>query len=338
MRAVHYRGGSRLEVATAEPRPPRAGEVQVQVAYTGICGTDLHIFRGHMDTRVSIPAILGHEMSGRVAALGSDVEGWQVGDLVTVFPLQSCQRCPACRAGHGHVCHDLVFLGIDVDGAMQGYWTLPVEKLVRLPDNLPLESGALVEPLAVAVHDVARADVCSDDRVLVVGGGPVGMLIALVVQAKGNEVVISEPGPVRRNLAEQAGIATVDPSVTDVEAFVDDWTRGAGADVVFEVSGTPSGIRAAAAPLKVRGTLTLVGLHTEPRSVDLFRFFWRELTLVGARLYDRPDFAQAVTLIHQGRIDVATLISGVEPMDHVTRAFTVLERGEVMKVLIDCQR
>lgn len=338
LRAVRYLGNSELEVAEVRPRPPQAGQVRVDVAYTGICGTDLHVFEGHMDSRVDVPAVVGHEMSGTIAAIGEGVPDWQIGDPVTVIPLQSCHQCPACLAGHGHVCHRLVFFGIDADGAMQGSWTLPAEMLVRLPHYLGLDQAALVEPLAVAVHDVARAGVTSGDRVLVVGGGPVGLLIAFVVGTKGGEVVVSEPSPARRELVAAAGVRTVDPHTEDLARYVDDWTGGVGADIAFEVSGAAAGMASAVASLKVRGHLTLVGVHTAPREVDLFRFFWRELTLAGARLYDRSDFEQAVDFIDRQQVDVARLISRIEPMDRALDAFTALGQGEIMKVLIDCQR
>ncbi len=338
MRAVHYLGDRRLDVAAVEPASPGPGQVRIDVAYTGICGTDLHVLAGHMDSRVTFPAVMGHEMSGRIAEIGDDVQGWAIGDAVTVIPIVSCGDCPACHAGNGHICHNIVFLGIDADGAMQGSWTVPGDTLVRLPDRMGLDVGALVEPLAVAVHDVERAGVARGDRVLVIGGGPVGLLIAHVATHYGGEVLLSEPSQVRRAMAEETGIRTVDPQAHEVPAFVETWTGGAGADVAIEVSGSEAGVTSAVASLKVRGRLALVGVHTEPRPMDLFRFFWRELDLVGARLYTRSDYETAVALIEDGNVDVARLISRIEPMDNAHDAFEALESGEVMKVLIDCQR
>ncbi|WP_407675403.1 zinc-dependent alcohol dehydrogenase, partial [Peterkaempfera griseoplana] len=146
-----------LETVDGAAAAPPPGQVSVDVAYTGICGTDLHIFHGAMDARVDPPCVIGHEMSGRVAAVAPDVTGWQAGDPVTVMPLVPCGQCPACRSGHGHICHRLVFLGIDATGSLQSRWTVPAETLVRLPDGLRLDHAALTEPTAVAVHDVRRA-------------------------------------------------------------------------------------------------------------------------------------------------------------------------------------
>ena len=157
--AVSYTAARVLETGPAETRQPGPGEVEIAPAYVGICGTDLHIFHGSMDARVRAPAVLGHEMSGRITRVGSGVTGWQPGDPVTVMPLIWDGDCAACTAGHQHICHNLNFIGIDSPGAMQQRWTVPAETLVRLPASLALDHAALVEPTAVAVHDVGRAGV-----------------------------------------------------------------------------------------------------------------------------------------------------------------------------------
>jgi (R,R)-butanediol dehydrogenase / meso-butanediol dehydrogenase / diacetyl reductase len=336
MTAIHYLGSRRLELADTAPAAPGPGKVVIDVAYTGICGTDLHVLHGAMDHRVTFPAIIGHEMSGRIAKVGPGVEGWAEGDKVTAVPLGPCGGCPACVAGNGHVCHRLVFIGIDAAGSLQSQWLVSAETLVRLPADMRLDIAALVEPVAVAVHDIERVRVAPGDQVLVVGGGPVGIIIALVAGVAGADVLVSEPSAERRAVAESLGVRTVDPTRDDLAATVESWTRSKGADICFEVSGSPAGIDAAVANLKVRGRLCLVAIHAQRREVDLFRFFWRELELYGARLYVRSDFDRAVELIHSGRIDVEPLITRIAPMSEVREAFEALERGDAMKILIDC--
>ncbi|MFF3147915.1 zinc-binding dehydrogenase, partial [Streptomyces sp. NPDC057927] len=171
--AVRYISARLLDTAVVEGVPPGRGEVVLAPAFVGICGTDLHIFHGDMDARVGAPAVLGHEMAGRIVAVGEGVEGWQPGDAVTVMPLRWDDSCPACRAGHQHICQHLDFIGIDSPGAMQQRWTVPASTLVRLPESLSLERAALVEPTAVGVHDVGRAAVRDGGKVGVVGGGAV---------------------------------------------------------------------------------------------------------------------------------------------------------------------
>ncbi|NUP46242.1 MAG: alcohol dehydrogenase catalytic domain-containing protein [Catenulispora sp.] len=334
--AVRYTAARTLTTGPADTAPPGPGLVELAPAYVGICGTDLHIFHGDMDARVKAPAVIGHEMSGTVVRLGPGVEGFAPGDPVTVMPLRWDDTCPACLRGHRHVCQNLDFIGIDSPGAMQQRWTVPAATLIPLPRALPLDHAALVEPTAVAVHDVGRAGMRDGERVVVVGGGPVGVLIALVAQAAGAEVRVVEPSAHRRRLADRLGLGTWD-AVADVPGLVADWTDGAGADVAFEVSGAEAGVQTAVDVLGVRGRLCLVAIHPRPRPVNLHRFFWRELTLIGARLYDRGDFETAVRLVADGTIPAAQLISKVVPLAEAPSAFETLEAGgDVMKVLLDC--
>ncbi|MDG9677172.1 alcohol dehydrogenase catalytic domain-containing protein [Micromonospora sp. DH14] len=335
MKAVVYRGARNLGIEHRDPEPPGRGQVRIEVAYTGICGTDLHIYHGDMDARVGDSAVIGHEMSGRIAALGEGVTGWDVGQPVTVMPTRPCGHCAACQRGNSHVCHAMNFLGIDSPGAMQSSWTVPVELVLPLPQELPLDHAALVEPVAVAVHDVRRGNVTADDQVVVVGGGPVGVLIATVARSRGARVLLVEPDPFRREVAEGIGVEAVDPLSTDVVALVNDRTDGAGADIAFEVSGSAAGVTTAVDVLTTRGRLVMVAIHPQPREVNLHRFFWRELELLGARLYQRDDMVEAIRLVAAGAIPAQRLISRIEPVESANGAFAALEGGGVMKVLLD---
>ncbi|MGQ7297789.1 zinc-dependent alcohol dehydrogenase [Quadrisphaera sp. KR29] len=337
VRAAQYRGGGVVAAGDVERRAPGPGEVEVAPAYTGICGTDLHIAAGHMDARVTTPAVIGHETAGRVTALGDGVTGWSVGDAVTVVPLRADGTCPACRAGHGHVCEHLDFLGIDSPGALAERWVVPADTLVALPDGLDLRTAALLEPTAVAVHDVRRSRLAAGECAVVVGGGPVGLLIALVADRAGADVLLVELDAARRDLAGQLGLAAVDPREADVAALARARSGGSGAHVAFEVSGSQGGLETAVSVLAVRGRLCQVGIHAQPRTVDLHRFFWRELELLGARLYQREDFARAVELVASGEVPAARLISDVVPLERVGEAFAALAGGGAVKVLVDCR-
>ena len=171
MRAAFYEGQEKIRIGDCAPVAPGKGQVQIRVSHCGICGTDLHVFHGKMDHRVTFPQVIGHEMSGTITAVGEGVDGWANTDRVTVRPLDPCGNCPACRAGHSHICQKLKFIGIDAPGAMQGLWTVPAHTLHRLPDNLSLEQGALIEPIAVACHDVRLGAVKQGEFVMVLGGG-----------------------------------------------------------------------------------------------------------------------------------------------------------------------
>jgi 2-desacetyl-2-hydroxyethyl bacteriochlorophyllide A dehydrogenase len=337
-RAAFYEGLSQFAVRDSTSNPPQTGEVQIEVAYTGLCGTDLHILHGAMDSRVSIPAVIGHEMSGFISSMGEGVQNWSPGELVTVMPLDWCGTCPACLAGHRHVCQKLNFVGIDSPGSLQQRWNVRAEWLVRVPKNLSARDAALAEPTAVAVHDVRRSGLRLGERALVIGGGPIGVLVAVTARAAGADVVVVEPDAFRRKVVESLSFPSVDPTTTVVPDFVDEWTSGGGADVVFEVSGSQPGLASAVASLGVRGRLVVVGIHPVPREISLHRVFWRELSIIGARVYERTDFEVALDLLAAGTIPAEALISRVMPLDSISDAFSAMESGgEVMKVLLDCQ-
>ena len=337
MRAAFYEGRKTIRVGEYTPGPLARGQVQLAVSHCGICGTDLHLFNGKMDHRVTLPQVIGHEMSGTIAAVGSGVTGWMEGDRVTVRPLDPCGACPACAAGHSHICHKLKFIGIDAPGAMQGLWTVPAHTLHRLPPNVSLEHGALIEPLAVACHDVRLAEVMPGEFVVVQGGGPIGMLIAMVAKHAGARVLISEVNPFRLQLAGAFGIEAVNPKEKDLVEVVNDETWGAGADVVFEVSGSAAGAESMTKLPRTRGRIVVVAIFGEQPKVDLFRFFWRELRLCGARVYEAEDFEQAIGIAGSGSLPLGRLITSIEPLEGLEPALRHLEEGgEVMKILIKC--
>jgi 2-desacetyl-2-hydroxyethyl bacteriochlorophyllide A dehydrogenase len=253
------------------------------------------------------------------------------------MPLRWCGVCAACRRGYRHVCQALDFMGIDSPGSMQNVWTVPESVLVRVPETVPLVDAALIEPVAVAVHDVRRAGLEQGDMVVVVGGGPVGLLIAAIARTQGADVLLVEIDPFRRAMAQELGLTCLDPRTRDVAADVDEWSRGAGAAVTFEVTGAQSGLDLAVELLAVRGRVVLVGIHGGPRPVDLQRVFLRELSLVGARVYERIDFDEAVRMLTSGAIPSRQLVSQVVPLASAADAFELLSGGgEVMKVLVDC--
>jgi len=336
MRAAYYTGNRSFAIEDIEPMAPGPDQVQIDVAYCGICGTDLHAYHGVMDKRIGLHRIIGHEMSGRIAAVGEGVSGLAVGDPVVVRPLDHCGNCPACDAGHTHVCHNLKFIGLDSDGAFQQKWTVPAHTVHRIPADMSMEMAAFVEPLAVAVHDVRRGRVAAGEDVLVIGAGPIGMLIALAARQVGANVTVTEVSENRLAFADRLGFRALNGRDTDVVATMNEATGGKGADVVFEVSGSQPGATLMTEAAATRGRIVMVAIHPEPRTVDVFRFFWREVEMIGARVYDASDYDRAIELIASGEVPVAELVTGVKPLDDIGAAFAELDgNAAAMKTLIN---
>jgi (R,R)-butanediol dehydrogenase / meso-butanediol dehydrogenase / diacetyl reductase len=336
-KAAFYERDKKIRVGEAEAIPPGPNEVQIKIAYTGICGTDLHIYHGDMDWRVAESQVMGHEISGTVAALGDDVTGLEIGQPATVMPLDPCGECPACQAGHSHICHNLNFLGIDTQGGFQTYWTVPAHTVFPLPEDLPLKRAALVEPLAVACHDVRLGGVKPGDTVVVLGGGPIGTLVALVAQDSGADVIISEINPARIMIGRELGFEVVNPNEVDLVALVEEKTQGARADVVFEVTASPAGAEIMTELVRTRGQIVIVGIFSDPEKVNLFRVLWRELRVRGARVYESQDFDKAINLADRGDLPLDALISEVYPLERLGEGLEELAQGgDVMKILIQC--
>jgi 2-desacetyl-2-hydroxyethyl bacteriochlorophyllide A dehydrogenase len=337
MSAVRYEGGGAFSIAESTPQSPGPGEVRLDIAFCGICGTDLHIAHGAMDARIQPPQVIGHETAGTVAEVGAGVDGVSVGDPVVVRPLDTRGETERDR-GFSHISHDLRFLGIDAPGGLQSSWTVPAFTLHRVPAGLDLRLAALAEPLAVACHDVRRGEVTAGQTAVVIGGGPIGILIALVAAARGARVLVAEPDEARRRLALEYGFSAHDPVADDVGAAVADATGGVGADVVFEVSGSAAGILAATQYACLRGRIVVVAIFPEPKPVALFDLFWKELEVRGARVYEPEDFEAAIELLAGGSVDLEPLITSVEPIGRVPAVFDELRAGrQAMKILVDCR-
>jgi len=337
MKAAFYAGNQTITLGACDPVLPKRDEVQIKVAYGGICGTDLHIFHGAMDKRVQIPQVIGHEISGIVSAVGDDVDGFALGDQVAVMPLNT-GGCLPRDAAYSHICEHLKFIGIDSPGGFQSYWTVPAYTLHHLPKDMSLRYGALIEPLAVACHDIRMGQVAAGEAVVVLGGGPIGMLVAMVAQAKGAQVLVSEINPFRVAFARSLGIDAINPTVQDLPAYVLEKTNGRGADVIFEVTGSAAGAAMMTQLPRIRGRIVVVGIFSQPQAVDLFRFFWRELNLQGARVYEHQDFDDAIRLAASGQLALDRIITEVRPLDELQAGLQLMASGgEVMKILLEVE-
>lgn len=338
MKTTFYEGNRNFSVSETTISDPASGEVRIKVAYCGVCGTDMHIYHGMMDKRVQIPVTIGHEMSGVIDAIGEGVDDFAVGEKVVVRPLDDRGE-QASDKGFSHICKGLKFIGIDSPGAMQQYWNVPAFTLHRLPPATDLKLAALVEPLSVACHDVRMAGLKAGEVAVVLGGGPIGLLVALVARNAGAQVFISEVNPVRVNLAQELGFAVVNPKDTDPVEYLKEKTKGYLADVVFEVAGVQPAIDVMTDLAGIRGRIVMVAIHGQPKPVNLFQFFWKELKLIGARVYEREDYEAAIELITKNELPFEALITRVEPLTAIQQVFEGIDQQpDGMKVLMDCQK
>lgn len=302
------------------PRPePGPGEVLVRVRYAGICGTDLLVYSGR-HPRVVPPRVLGHEVFGTVveARPPSDAR-WKPGARVAIYPLISCGRCVPCREGHAHVCEKLGLLGIDADGGFAEYVKAQPDQLFAVPDSVSDEAAALIEPLSVAVHVVRRSGFRPGDTALVLGGGPIGNLLAQVLRASGARIaIVSEVKPRRREFVEKLGLATLNPARGNLKDQLRALTGEPFVDRVFEASGAPAAYRDAVEAVKVRGEITFAGLPKTPPEVDVLNIVFKEIRASSGRVYERRDYQAAISLLERRAVQVEPLITdrlGLEEAD-----------------------
>jgi len=334
MKAAYYQGEKTFSIGNTALTPLKAGEVRLTVAYCGICGTDVHIYHGNMDKRVNIPQVIGHEVSGIIREIGPEVEGFSVGEKVVVRPLNPQEPSPSDN-GYTHIGKNLVFMGIDSPGGMQSTWTVPAFTLHKLPQHVSLQYGAMMEPLAVACHDVRLSKLGAGETVVVIGGGPIGILIALVAKQEGAHVIVSEVNTSRLALIKSLGFEAVNPLEENLVARVRDFTNHAMADVVFEVSGTSSGVEIMTGLLKIRGRIVIVAIHPTTRQVDLFKIFWQELQIIGVRVYEPEDFEKAIWLAD--KLPLEKLITRILPLEQIQDAFTEIDDNpQGLKYLLQC--
>lgn len=337
MQAVVYRGKDRIAVEQRPVPTPAPTEVLIRVHRAGICGTDLSIVAGQ-HPRAQPALIMGHEFVGTIAELGSAAPGdLKIGERVVVEPLISCGKCYACRAGFDHVCDRLGLYGIDADGAFAEFIRVAADKVVRVPDQITDQTATLIEPLAVAVHAVRMSALKVGDRVCVLGGGPIGLLVALVAGETGvQDLLLVEPQPHRAAIARQFGLTVLDPSTTDVVENLQDRTAGRGVDTVFEAAGAPDTILAAPRLCCARGEIVQVAMPKVPRDFDVVAFTFRELTMKGVRVYDAHDFRRALQLAATWQHDIARIASTPFPLDDAESAFTAARLGDrALKVVFN---
>jgi len=324
-------------VKTEEIKAPVCadGEALVRVHSAGICGSDMGIFVGK-HPRAQAPLVMGHEFAGEIVDIqAGDIEtSLVVGDKVTAYPLLVCGKCWACRNGFSHVCRNLKLIGIDRDGAFAEYVSVPLDLLVKFHADLPYDQAALIEPLAVGVHALEMAGNPDWQNAVVVGCGPIGLLVGLCLQHAGIEnILMCDINPHRVKRAGRLNFEAVDRSAENLSDRVLEITKGEGADIVFECAGSPAAALQMCGLVRPRGTILMVSVHKEPHPVDLQAVSFKELTMIGTRVYTRDNYRQALEMITD--LPWEEVVSHRVNLDHGAEGFDIMgQAADACKVLI----
>ncbi|WP_219417068.1 alcohol dehydrogenase catalytic domain-containing protein [Pseudonocardia nigra] len=346
-RAVRWHGAGDVRLETVELSPPGPGEVLVAVAWCGVCGSDLHevadgphgipVERPHPLSGAVAPVTLGHEFAGTVAAVGPDVDGVQVGGRVAVEPNYRCGRCTACREGRYEVCDGFGFAGLMGDGGLAEYALVPAYMVRPLPTGFDLAAAAVLEPAAVALHGIRRSTFAAGRAALVVGLGPVGLLVCALLREAGAAVVVGvDPVPARRDLATRLGATAALAPDEDVAATVRALTGGDGAHVAFEVVGAQATLDAALGSLRSGGELLLLGL-VDRLTLPAFDMVNAELRLTTSVGY-RDCHDELIELVSDGRLDLCALVTDVVALEDAPAALLRMAAGGStgVKTLVRC--
>jgi (R,R)-butanediol dehydrogenase / meso-butanediol dehydrogenase / diacetyl reductase len=340
MRAAVLSSTKHLEIDPHYPEPPLGpADVKLKVNFTGICGSDLHCFvMGEQMTR--IPSVMGHEFCAEVMELGSEAQGFKICDRAAGLIYPSCGTCDYCLDGDYTLCDNLGRKMFERNGSFAEYISVPARQLVKIAPHIPTDEAALIEPLSVAVHAVRRAALNIGDVVVVMGGGPLGLLITQLVKLSGAaKVILVEPAPSRQQLGYKFGADAAIYPDEHLREQVSDLTGRRRVDAVFEVSGNPRAFDAASRLVGKLGRLILVAVYEEKRvEFNPNRFLNSEIDLIACFWSRRIDFRCAADLIASRQIDVRPLITGKIALEQMQQAFEMLvaDRSSHSKVLVAC--
>jgi (R,R)-butanediol dehydrogenase/meso-butanediol dehydrogenase/diacetyl reductase len=322
--AVFKEFGKPMEIENVADPSPEADQLVVKVGYCGICGTDLHSTR-EGPAAVACDSILGHEFVGEVVEIGSELrEQWHMGDRVCSLPFLSCGHCVACVNGRPFECEQVKCTGLDIPGGFAEFVTTGAMETIRLPDELSMQSAALIEPLAVALHAARVGGLQAGHRVLITGAGPIGLAVALWCRFLGaRDVVVSEFAEQRRALAAQLGAtAVINPAGDLGEQFAD--AAGGPPDIIFECVGAPGLIQQCVEVAPRHSTIVPVGVCEQPDSFMPFLALVKELQFRFAIAYTRDDFETVIAMLAQGRISGDAMVTDVVSLEQMPSAFEAL--------------
>lgn len=327
MKAITYAGKEQLLLEELSVPQITTDEALVKVKYGGICGTDMMIYAG-VHPRAKTSLVMGHEFSGEITKISSGTS-FKIGDKVAINPIRYCNECEPCRLGNYHICENLKYIGIDLQGGFAEYAKIPIENLHILSDKVKEDEAALIEPLAVAIHTVRRSQFKVGDNVTILGAGPIGILIGIIAKISGAaEVIISDVSKYRLEVAETYGLITVNSMEMDLIEKVKMTTKGVGSDVVFEVAGNQITANQMISAIKTQGEIMVVSVYKKAPIIDLANMHFRELSLSTTRCFSPKDFEAAIKFMEEGRIDISRLISHCLPIESFKEGFELVKESK----------
>lgn len=328
LKAALLRGPYDLEIIDLEKPEPGPGQVLIRVRRCGICGSDLHAYKGKHPDFV-IPVIPGHEFSGDVIKIGKGVRKVKPGDRVTVEPLSVCGKCYFCVRGEYHRCVELKVLGAQTNGAFTEYIVVDERWVYKLPETFDYEEGAMIEPLAVAVHAVRRVTSLGEN-VLILGAGTIGLLTLQVARAMGAiNTIITDVVDWKLEVARKLGAdVAINPEKEDLRKTVYEYTNNLGVDTVFEAVGSPVTLAQALELGRKGGNVVIIGVFEEPEiKVNIMNIVNKELHVYGSLVYNW-DFETAISLVKRRKVDVRSLVSDVIKIEDIKEGFERMIRRE----------
>jgi (R,R)-butanediol dehydrogenase / meso-butanediol dehydrogenase / diacetyl reductase len=307
-----------------------SGKAIVRVAYAGLCGpTDEAILKG-LHPRAKFPLILSHEFSGEIAFIEDGADGLKKSDKVVINPLLSCNNCSTCRNGNQYICENLNLIGIDTDGGFAEYCSVPLNNIVLLPGNIPLDVAALSEPMAVGIHAVREAGLSLGESAIVFGAGPIGLFVAEACREAGSvEVTIVEINKKRIEFAREIGYNVIDADYLNINSSFHRY------DFVFDTTGSPEVLKDFLNFSKIKGTVVIVGKFDNRELFDLHTVLFNELKIIGARVYREKEFLLAVKILSENPERYKKFISDYFPIDRIEEVFsTFRNRNNLGRIMV----
>jgi L-gulonate 5-dehydrogenase len=349
MKAAQTVGALKIDYREIEDPTPGPGQVIVAPAFVGICGSDIHAYRGEFGGRVTFPRTQGHEFSARVVELGPGVEKLKAGDRVCIDPIISCHDCPACHKGQYNACRSLKLRGIDLDGGLAGLAVADQGQCFRLPECIDDRDGALVELYSIGMHSTTVSQVDPGDKVVVIGAGRVGMAVLQnILLTAADRVAVVDVSDHKLGLASKVGAElTINAKQTDAVEAIREWTAGDGADLVIEavgeaeldVAGGLAPVAQAVQMIRNGGRVTLLGQGPHSYGAHWKTLVWKEAVIRTSRV-SKGEFPRVIAAMAAGRFDTSVMVSAEFPLAETAAAFELVnkEPPDVLKVMVKVEQ